>query len=70
MRKLFEILKSYKNCFDFKITKTFSEYENEDDVIDLIFDVKLLYESLYILFEIELDILKNNLLKNLILNRI
>ena len=70
VRKLFKLLKIYKNCFDFKNVKTFFEYENKDHVIDLIFDAKLSYEPLYILFETEFDILRNYLLKNLILNRI
>ena len=70
MRKLFEFLKSYKNCFDFKNTKTLFEHENEDYVIDLIFGAKSLYESLYIFSEIELDVLKIYLQKNLILSRI
>ena len=68
MRRLFEFLKSYENCFDFKNAKTLFEHKNKDHVIDLILDAKLLYESLYILFETEFDILKNYLLKNLILN--
>ena len=68
MRRLFESLKSYENCFDFKNAKTFSEHENENYVIDLMFGAKSLYESLYIFFETELDVLKNYLLKNLILN--
>ena len=70
IRRLFEFLKSYENCFDFKNAKTFSEHENENYVIDLIFDAKLSYESFYIFFETELKVLKNYLLKNLILNRI
>ena len=69
MRKLFEYLKNYKNCFDFKNAKTLFEYENENHVIDLILDAKLLYELLYIFSEIELDVLKYYLLKNLTLNR-
>ena len=68
MRKLFELLKNYENCFNFKVTKTLFEHEDEDHVINLIFDAKSLYESFYILSKIELDILKNYLLKNLILN--
>ena len=68
MRKLFESLKSYENYFDFKNAKILFEHENENHVIDLIFDAKPLYESLYILSEIELDVLKNYLMKNLILN--
>ena len=68
MYKLFESLKIYENCFDFKNVKTFFEHKNKDYIIDLIFDAKSLYESLYILSEIELDILRNYLLKNLIMN--
>ena len=70
MRKLFELLKSYENCFDFKNAKIFFEHENEDHVIDLMLGAKSSYEPFYILSEIELDVLKNYLLKNLILNRI
>ena len=68
MRKLFEFLKNYENCFDFKNAKIFSEDENDGHAIDLILDAKLSYESLYIFFETELDVLKDYLLKNLILN--
>ena len=70
MRRLFELLKNYENCFDLKNAKTFFKHENKNHVINLIFDAKPLYKSLYILFEIEFDILKNYLLKNLIMNRI
>ena len=70
MRRLFEFLKNYENCFDFKNAKTLSEYKNKNHIIDLMFDAKLLYKSLYILSEIEFDVLKNYLLKNLTLNRI
>ena len=68
MRKVLEFLKSYKNCFDLKNAKTFSEHENENHVIDLMFGAKSLYKPLYILSETELDVLKDYLLKNLILN--
>ena len=70
MRRLFELLKSYENCFDFKNAKIFLKHEDEDHVIDLMFDAKPLYELLYTLFEIEFDVLRNYLLKNLTLNRI
>ena len=70
MRRLFESLKSYKNCFDFKNAKILLEHENKNHVINLILDAKSLYELLYILFKIEFNVLKNYLLKNLILNRI
>ena len=68
MRRLFEFLKSYENYFDFKNAKILFEHENEDHIIDLMFDAKSSYESLYIFFKIELDVLKDYLLKNLILN--
>ena len=68
MRRLFEFLKNYKNYFDFKNAKVFFEHENQNHVINLILGAKSLYSSLYIFFEIEFDILKNYLLKNLILN--
>ena len=68
MRKSFELLKNYKNCCKFKNIKTFFEHKNKNYIIDLILDTKLLYESFYIFFKIELDVLKNYLLKNLILN--
>ena len=70
VRRLFKFLKNYENCFDFKNAKILFEHKNKDYVIDLMFDAKSSYESLYILFEIELDILKDYLLKNLILSRI
>ena len=70
MYKLFEFLKSYKNCFDSKNTETFFEHENKNHVIDLILGAKSLYESFYILFETEPNVLRNYLLKNMILNRI
>ena len=70
MRKLFKFSKNYKNYFHFKNIKILSEHEDENHAIDLVFDAKSLYESLYKLFKIELNILKNYLLKNLILNNI
>ena len=70
MRRLLELLKSYENCFDFKNAETFFEHENKDHVIDLMFGAEPSYESLYTFSETELDVLKNYLLKNLILSRI
>ena len=70
MRRLLEFLKNYENCFDFKNAKILFEHENKDHIIDLMFDAKSLYESLYTFSETEFDVLKNYLLKNLILNRI
>ena len=68
MRKLFTLLKNYENCFDFKNAKTFLEHENEDHIINLLSSAKSLYKSLYIFSETEFEILRNYLLKNLILN--
>ena len=70
MRKLFKFLKNYKNCFDSKNAKTFFKHEDKDHVMNLIFDAKPLYKSVYTFSEIEFNVLKNYLLKNLILNRI
>ena len=58
MRKLFTLLKSYENCFDFKNAETFFEHENEDHVIDFLSNAKSLYESLYIFSETKFEILK------------
>ena len=68
IRKLFEFLKSYENCFDFQNAEILLEHENKNHIINLIFDAKSLYKLLYILFETEFNVLKNYLLKNLILN--
>ena len=70
MRKLFELLKNYENCFNFKNAETFFEYENENHVINLMLGAKSSYEPLYTFSETEFDVLKNYLLKNLILSRI
>ena len=70
MRRLLELLKNYENCFDFKNAETFFEHENKNYVINLMFGAELSYEPLYILFETEFDVLRNYLLKNLILNYI
>ena len=70
MRKLFIFLKNYKNCFDFKNAETFFEYENKNHIINLLSSAKLSYKLFYIFFETEFKILKNYLLKNLILNYI
>ena len=70
MRRLFELLKSYENCFDFKNAKIFLEHEGKDHVIDLMLDAKPSYEPFYTFFKIELNVLRDYLLKNLILNRI
>ena len=68
VRRLLEFLKNYKNCFDFKNAEITFEYKNENHVINLMLGAKSSYESLYILFKTELNVLKNYLLKNLILN--
>ena len=68
MRRLLELLKNYENCFDFKNAEILFEHENENHVIDLISDAKSSYESFYTFFKTELDVLKDYLLKNFILN--
>ena len=68
MRKLFTFLKNYENCFDLKNAETFFEHENENYVIDFLSSAKSSYELLYTFFEIKLEVLRNYLLKNLILN--
>ena len=70
MRKLFTFLKSYENCFDFKNTKILFEHKNENHVITFLSNAKSLYKSLYTFFETKFKILRNYLLKNLILNYI
>ena len=70
MRRLFEFLKSYENCFDFKNAEILFEHENKNHVINLMLDAKPLYESFYTFSEPEFNVLKDYLLKNLILNRI
>ena len=70
MRKLFIFLKNYKNYFNFKNAEIFLEHENEDHVINFLSSAKSLYESFYIFFKTEFEILRNYLLKNLILNYI
>ena len=54
----------------FKNAKTFFKHKNEDYVIDFLLSAKSLYELLYIFFKTKFEILKNYLLKNLILNYI
>ena len=68
MRKLFTFLKSYENCFDFKNAKIFFEHEDENHVINLLSSAKSSYESFYTFFKTKFEILRNYLLKNLILN--
>ena len=58
--------KSYKNCFDSKNAEIFFIYEDKNYVIDLIFNKKSLYNLFYTLFK-KLQVLRNYLLKNLIL---
>ena len=70
LRKLFIFLKNYENYFDFKYAKIFFKYKNENHVTDFLSNAKLLYKPFYIFFEIKFKILKNYLLKNLILNYI
>ena len=68
MRKLFTFLNSCENCFDFKNAEIFLKYENKNYIIDFL--AKLSYKLFYIFFKTKFKILRNYLLKNLILNRI
>ena len=68
MRKLFSFLKNYENCFDFKNAKTLFEHENENYIINLLLSAKSSYKSFYNFFKTKFEILRNYLLKNLILN--
>ena len=44
-------LKSYENCFDSKNAEMFFTYENKNHIINLKFDKKSLYNSLYALLK-------------------
>ena len=70
VRKLFTCLKSYENYFDLKNAEILLEHENKNYIIDFLSSAKSLYELFYIFFKIKFEILKNYLLKNLILNYI
>jgi len=63
-------IKNYNNVFDSKNAFTLPDYKEENYNIDLLPDKKLLYGSLYSLFEKKLGILQKYLLKNLALSRI
>jgi len=66
MQYLLNIFYNYKNCFDLKNIEMFFEYNNTNYIINLLFEIKLLYNSLYALFEKKLYILQNYLLENLV----
>ena len=66
MRRLLNVFYNYKNCFDLKNIEMFFEYNNTNYIINLLFEIKLLYNSLYALFEKKLYILQNYLLENLV----
>ncbi len=70
IRYLSNILYNYKNSFDFKNIEIFFEYNNIDYIINLFFEIELLYNSLYVFFKKKLYILQNYSLKNLILKRV
>ena len=63
-------LKLYKDCFNSKNAEMFLTHENENHVINLKFEKKSSYNSLYALLKKKLQVLRNYLLKNLALNRI
>ena len=61
-------LKLYENCFNSKNAEMLFTHENENHVINLKFEKKSSYDSLYALSKKELQVLQNYLLKNLALN--
>ena len=63
-------LKLYEDCFDSKNAEMFFTHKDKNYAIDLKFEKKSLYDSLYALSKKKLQILRNYLLKNLALNRI
>ena len=66
MRRLLNALYNYKNCFDFKNVKMLFEYSDANYIIDLFFEIELLYNSLYVFFEKKLYVLQDYLLKNFV----
>ena len=63
-------LKLYEDCFDSKNAQMFFTHENENHVINLKFNKKSSYDSLYAFSKKKLQVLQNYLLENLALNRI
>lgn len=71
MRVTFKNIQNYKNVFDLKNALMFLEHEKENHKIDLFFEKKSFYDSLYILSKRELKVLRDYFsMKNLILDRI
>jgi len=70
IRIILKNIQNYNNIFDSKNAFIFFEHKEKNYKIDLLFKRELSYNLLYILFEQKVIVLRNYLLKNLILNRI
>ena len=67
---MLQSIKNINNCFDFNKTFKLLNYEKNNYVINLIFDVEFFFDFLYVFFEKKLYVLQNYLYKNLVLNKI
>jgi len=63
-------IKNYNNVFNLKNAFVFLNYKKKNYNINLLLSKEFFYELLYFLFEKELSILQEYLLKNLALNKI
>ncbi len=63
-------IKNYNSVFNLKNAFIFLNYKKKNYNINLLLSKKFFYELLYFLFEKELSILQEYLLKNLALNKI
>jgi len=63
-------IKNYNNVFNLKNAFIFLNYKKKNYNINLLLSKDFFYELLYFLFEKELSILQEYLLKNLTLNKI
>ena len=63
-------IKNYNNVFNLKNAFIFLNYKKKNYNINLLLSKEFFYELLYFLFEKELSILQEYLLKNLALNKI
>ena len=63
-------IKNINNCFNFNKVFKLLNYEKNNYVIDLIFNVEFFFDFLYVFFEKKLHVLQNYLHKNFALNKI
>jgi len=68
--KKIQNIKNYNNVFNLKNAFTLFDYKKKNYNINLLSNKKFFYELLYFLFEKELNILQEYLLKNLTLGKI